>query len=332
MQATSRALAFASRWFDEATVHRTFEPLIADWQREWHDAAPSRRWRVSARGLWAFIVATLVSCPRIALTPTPSSVTNRVVTRVARFTLLATPLAIAPFIIDVQAPWRQELLLALFLVPQAMIPFFPFSMVAAVDAIRCHEALPPHVERAAVMKLGVTAVLLMIVFHGWVMPAANQAFRRESFRVSVNQATMVGTPPAVGRGPARGAREMTTIELFVDPAWAHAGETTNDGGRAATIRRELNTRASFAVLPVFFLWLRWRALDLPRRRWSPLPVSVATVMIFFCFFLASSADRFIEDAWSLRPGTGRWVPFVVLMTVGFIEQWLGRARATAGRN
>ena len=48
MRLTTRALAFASRWFDEATVHRTFEPLIADWQREWYiensDANILLRW------------------------------------------------------------------------------------------------------------------------------------------------------------------------------------------------------------------------------------------------------------------------------------------------
>ncbi len=34
MALASRALAFASRWFDPATVSSVFEPLIADWQRE----------------------------------------------------------------------------------------------------------------------------------------------------------------------------------------------------------------------------------------------------------------------------------------------------------
>ena len=67
MALTSRALAFASRWFDAATVQRTFEPLIADWQREWQDARRSRRARVSMRGLAAFIFAVIVSrsgdCP-----------------------------------------------------------------------------------------------------------------------------------------------------------------------------------------------------------------------------------------------------------------------------
>jgi hypothetical protein len=319
MQTTSRALAIASRWFDEATLHRTFEPLIADWQREWQDAAPSRRWRVSARGLWAFMVASLVSSPRMLLTPTPSSVTNRVVTRIAWFMLLTTPWLIAPFIIDVDAPWQQELPLIVFLMPQAMVVVFPFAMVAAVDAIRRHDALPPHVERAAVMKLGITAVLLMVCFHGWVMPAGNQAFREEMAPAGVR--------------PPPGIREMTTTELIIDSSWAHAGETTNAGGRAAVIRHELHNRASFAVLPAFLLWLRWRALDLPRRRWWPLPAGVATVAIYLSFFLVRSTDRIVEDLLSLQPGTGVWVPFVVLIGVGLAGQRvLRRTQFTAVRN
>ena len=46
MALTNRALAFASRWFDETSVRRAFAPLIADWQREWQDASPSRHARV----------------------------------------------------------------------------------------------------------------------------------------------------------------------------------------------------------------------------------------------------------------------------------------------
>ncbi|HYE89246.1 MAG TPA: hypothetical protein VEA16_23000, partial [Vicinamibacterales bacterium] len=63
------ALAFASRWFDPATVQRTFEPLIADWQQEWHAAPAAKRPWIRCRGLRAFVIATLVSSPRILATP-----------------------------------------------------------------------------------------------------------------------------------------------------------------------------------------------------------------------------------------------------------------------
>ena len=71
MALTNRALAFVSRWFDAATVRRTFEPLIADWQREWQDAPPAQRWLVSLRGMRAFVLAVMVSSPQIILTSAP---------------------------------------------------------------------------------------------------------------------------------------------------------------------------------------------------------------------------------------------------------------------
>ncbi len=72
----TRALAFASRWFDAATVRRTFEPLIADWQREWHESAPSgARGCRSAR--WAaFVCAAAISSPGVITTPTPRSISR----------------------------------------------------------------------------------------------------------------------------------------------------------------------------------------------------------------------------------------------------------------
>ncbi len=36
-------LRFARAWFDEGTVTRVFEPLVADWQREWIDTSGAKR-------------------------------------------------------------------------------------------------------------------------------------------------------------------------------------------------------------------------------------------------------------------------------------------------
>ena len=56
----SRWLAFASRWFDERTVASVFEPLIADYQREWRDEGSSRRVLISIRAMVAFAVAVRI--------------------------------------------------------------------------------------------------------------------------------------------------------------------------------------------------------------------------------------------------------------------------------
>jgi hypothetical protein len=64
MTLANRALAFASRWFDRATVRSTFEPLVADWQRELTDMRHRGRLPYAiavVSGLWAF-TRTLVRC------------------------------------------------------------------------------------------------------------------------------------------------------------------------------------------------------------------------------------------------------------------------------
>jgi hypothetical protein len=307
MAITSRALGFAQRWFDAAAVQRIFEPLIADWQREWQDASPSRRARVSLRGLAAFICAVIVSSPQIARTSAPSSVTNRVASRIARFTFSATVLFIAPFLWS-EPRWLDGVRI-LFLIPHALTLAFPFAMIAAVDTIRCDESLPPQVARAVVVKLGLLSVLLMVCFHGWVVPAANQAWR-------------VDMAPAGVRAPARGVRELTTIELITDPSRAHAGETTNASGRAAVIRRELNNRAHLAILPVMLLWLRWGMLDRPRRRWySPLPSWLVTPIMIAAFGALNFIGVNFARSVAASAAVGVWLPTLGFIAVGLIARW-----------
>lgn len=303
MAITNRALALASRWFDDATVRRTFEPLVADWQREWQDAAPSRRISVAVRGLAAFICAVIVSSPSLFHSHAPSSVTNRVAVRMTRFIAPASMLLMYPYLVQIQeSGWRFVLFIAV--VPQAITVVFPFSMIGAVDAIRRYDPLAPHVERALVVKLGVVAVLFMIVFGGFVVPAANQLYRK-------------GVTP--GPAPARGVRELTTYQLIADPTLASAQESYTGGAdRATRIQQELNNRAALAVAPVFLLWLRWRWLASTRTRrwWWPLPSSLAAILSFVGFMTAFFSGWWLEHRFQLSPGIGYWVPIIAIALWG----------------
>jgi hypothetical protein len=302
MALTSRALAFASKWFDATTVAAVFEPLVADWQREWQEASPAGRTRVSLRGLAAFLCAVIVSVPQIVGTTAPSSVTNHVATRIARFTFPAATLLIMPLVLNMEASWLSGIRI-LLIVPQALVLAFPFAMVGAVDAIRGHEALPPHVERAVVTKLAMIAVALMVVFHGWVSPAANQAWR-------------TNLAPAGMTAPARGVRELTTMELINDPSRAYASETTNAWSRAAMIRRELNNRAHLALLPALLLWLRWGMLNRPRRRWySPLPSWLLNPILIGAFLVLNMIGV------NSGAAVGVWLPTLVFIAAGLISRW-----------
>lgn len=312
--ASSKSLEWASRWFDHGTITRVFEPLIADWQREWQDAAPASRARITARGLTAFLCAVIVSSPQIVLTAAPRNVTDRVAISMTRFTAFASLLGVVPYAMDMQSTgWRGVLLL--FIVPSAITAVFPFSMIGAVDAIRRHEPLPSHVERALVAKLAVVAVLFMIVFGGWVVPHANQAFRR-------------GATP---QGPVPGMRELTTLQLLTDPTLLAEHEPFTGGAdRATRIQRELNNRAALMIAPVFLLWLRWRSIETASKRWwSPLPTSLAAILSFVVFMTAFFSGWWLEHRFHLSPGIGYWLPIVVIVLWGAATDHLMPRRAAA---
>jgi len=291
----SRALAFASRWFDPATVHRTFEPLIADWQREWIDAPTSRRLIVQLKGVLSFCVAVIFSTPAILQTHAPQSLTNQIARRIAIATGLGTVVLMEPLVRETEPAWRAGLLM-LFAIPGSMVLAFPFAMVTAVDTIRRFHGLEPHVARATVTKLAVVAVTLMVFNHGWVMPAANQAWRETMSRGRFS-------------APVRGVREVNTLELITSPELS-----------AASVRREINNRASLAVLPVLLLWRRWRALDLPAGRWfSARHTAAATVTMIFAFLMLRFSDRLVENTWGLPAGSGPWVTLALLAMIGMIR-------------
>lgn len=312
MAITNRALAFAMRWFDEATVRRTFEPLIADWQREWLDAPPKRRAWITLRATLAFICAVVVSSPQIALTPTPPDVTNRIAVRMVKFIAIATAVLMIPPVIEIGgsmlrgASWVRSSLF-LFAVPSAMMLAFPFAMTGAVDSLRRHQTLPGHVERAALLKLGAFAVMFMLVYGGWVVPAASRAAR-----IAMN-------PPGMGK-PLRMMPDLTTYELVFDSARASVFEPGSYlASRSQSLQRELNQRAAFMALPIVLLWLRWSALNRPRKRWlAPLPEFAATAIAIATLFAFSYLGALPEREWRWS-GSGAWLPIAAFAAWGFLS-------------
>lgn len=315
-----RALAFASRWFDAGTVHRTFEPLIADWQREW-DAAPAmRRPWIRLHGLFAFMVAILVSSPRILATATPPPITRRVIWRVACFITIAAVLLAVPVWLDLQVPFQASLAFAMAaLLPSGMVLALPFAMLTAVDIIRRDHDLQPHVARAAALKLAGAAIVVMIIGHGFLVPTANQQYRRLTFRL---------VAPAATTGPAPGLREMTTLELLVGSDRLLSSAHAN---RASAIQTELNSRAVMSLMPAVFVWLRWISHDVrKRRRFWPLPITAMLIVCAIGFFASYFSGFVAENAMALPPGTGLWLPIIVAAIIGMTQQWVtSRRRAHA---
>lgn len=312
VRATDALLEFARRWFDERTVANVFEPLLADHQREWLDAAPAARLRVAMRTATAFIIALLTLTPRaLFLTPTPAPITRRVIARMILFMSVVCGLMMLPFFRDLSGMPAGELwLVVLFLLPSLVLVAFPFSMGFTVDGIRRHSTPTPH-ERIALVRTALVAVVFTTVLHGWVVPETNQ-----QLRLTVWGARQ---PP-----PLRGVRELTTVQLIQSPWMAQA---ERQGVRERAIQRELHTRASFALLPAILMWMRWRALQRPSPQWL-LPAWLAATASIVVFFGVGFSAPFLERRWDLMPGAGAWMPLVLFVSIGLMRDRV--VRRTAG--
>ena len=301
MAITSRALAFVSRWFDDATVRRVFEPLIADWQRQWLEAPSSRRRLIVFYGFMAFACAVIVSIPRIVLTPSPEGLTNEIARRITKFTAVAAALLMIPVFIELTTWWMRDASwirgsLYLLALPSAITIAFPFAMTGAVDLIQRREMLP-NVGRAAALKLGAFALLFMFAYSGWVVPASGQAAR-----IAMN-------PDGMG-APLLRDEDLTTSQLVFDPDRATVfAQGTYSASRSASIQSELNKRIVLIALPLVLLWMRWRALGAPRGRWiKPLPWMAATPIAMAAFVGLLFLGFQIEKEFGLAPGIGCWLP------------------------
>lgn len=322
----SRALAFASRWFDPAIVHRTFEPLVADWQREWSDAPRSRRWVVTVKGRTAFCVAAALSTPATLRTRAPRPLTHQIARRVAIGAGIGTVLLMLPFAGNFAPLWHGGLV-ALVVVPQALTLVFPFALVSGVDAIRRFDGLEAHAARSTVSKLAVFGVVFVFFCHGWVMPAANQVYRELALEASIRSqgdARAIEHFERTRPQPAPGVREMSNSELVATLARARASEpSTYPFAMARSAQREINNRAALAILPVLLLWRRWRALDLPGGRWfSARHSAVAAVAMIVAFGALSPLGQSVEQAWGMPAGAGPWLTLLVLATIGSVRVWL----------
>jgi hypothetical protein len=323
MSITSRALAFASLWFDAATVDRVFAPLVADWQREWRDATPARRASVYVRGLAAFAFSFVILTPRILATPTPSRIRVIVTARIAAFCLVAGGVLCVPF---VQAIAKQSMeplslpLLVIFALPAALTIAFPFAMTIAVDGIRRDRHWPAQVERAAALKLAATAFVVMMLASGFLVPAANQLWRERSTPVGWN----VPGPPI---------SQSSTLALLTHPD-RNGPIVPRQYTRAGEIRRELVSRVVMSILPAILIWLRWEATNRRRRAWyAPLPGVLATTGGIIAFFAFWGVGAQLELRGILPWALGQWTPVVGLLGSGLVlRAWSRRLETRLPQN
>ena len=153
-----------------------FEPLVADWQREWQDGAAARL------GRWCELAARRRSHDRHHLDATdragaPADTVRR---PGHRHVLLYCALSVVIQGALTYVTWRSTApppSAWLCWIPALFTALLPFAMVAGVDAIRRHDAWPEHVQRRAAFKLVAVATVWMVLGGGWIAPATNRQWQ-----------------------------------------------------------------------------------------------------------------------------------------------------------
>lgn len=280
MMPGTRLLQFVRRWFSPATVASVFEPLVADWQRQWSEATPAERRWINVKGRVAFATALIMMAPRVALTL--GTLRARLLIGAATFWFATAVLNILP-VAEEGVPLASLWLL----LPANLTLMLPFAILPAIDAMRRGGEKPAAADRRGALTLIVVAVIGVAVGQGWVTPAANQQFRNETASHFNGRPTIV----------PRGLREMTTAELIV-------GDLTNTPALDGTPRvRELNMRLTLAVLPALLAWLRWRSLSRPRKRsWPVVKSCLLAIAAPFAFFAVMPVGAALEPI--IAPGFG----------------------------
>lgn len=299
MMPGTRLLRFVRRWFSQATVSNVFEPLVADWQREWHDAMLAHRRWINVRGFAAFATTTAMMAPRLILAP--SSFSARPLVVAGGFWLLMSLVLLIPFMGQ-----NGPLDLIWLVLPSCLTAMLPFAVLPAMDAIRREGEVSTPRERRAVITLAGLAVC-GVVLGQWVTPVANQTFRNEAM------SRMTGRPSVAWKG----VRERTTLDLI-------AGEGSTIPTPART--RELASRATLALLPAVLAWLRWRSLRRARNRSWPLLKSCLLAFAAYAAFFSVLPISIALERTLLAPGFGPLLALTLFAVTARTGIWL-RQRA-----
>lgn len=295
MMPGTRLLAFARRWLPPSTVASVFEPLVADWQRQWSDATPAQRQWVDLQGRAAFAVTLAMMTPRLILAP--SSFSARPLVVAGGSWLLMSLVLLIPFM-------RQNgpLDLVWLVLPSCLTAMLPFAILPAMDAIRREGEVSTPRERRAVITLAGLAVC-GVVLGQWVTPVANQTFRNEAM------SRMNGRPSVAWKG----VRERTTLDLI-------AGEGSTIPAPARS--RELASRATLALLPAVLAWLRWRSLGRARNRSWPLLKSCLLAFAAYAVFFTVLPISIALERTLLAPGFGPTLALGLFAAIARTGIWL----------
>jgi len=272
--------SFAASVFDAHTMQYVVDPAIADLQSE----------PASAARYWAVFKVIAFCLPEASMRVRVAAVLS-ILTAVAVVALLeAPPLAAA----SSQGAFVPAMLV--YLIPQGV----SFALTVALTVWIVCQFGGHLTSRRAIRFVVATAVAISaasFAVHGWITPAANQAYRVEWAR-STGQQT-----------PTRGYPELTFNEAQerLSAALRNPGTMSEYDLHVLAVSYEGRLAASIApiVFAVFAL------LITPWRWWARWPAAVAVCLTYlgYLLFLNPSNLVAVEGPWF---GASAWYPLAAL--------------------
>lgn len=291
-----RLRTFATRFCDTRTMARLVDPVLADLQAEYHEAAASGRiWQCRLAWLRAMMslarVAVLqgaVLVVRSLRYPLPDErrpVSRTLIVIAASMLVFVTVLS-APVVVQF-APWhnRSNWRLVGLIIPKTIPLALPASLVCGIVfglAVGWRRRL-----RARIVVLAVAASCASWCLLAWAVPASNQAFRG-----AISEA--LGLPI-----PSMGVNELTLGEIGVllsEPAPRSAPQPFN----IRTLAYAYHARWALACAPLVLSAL---ALSLTgtfrNRRWIGAAAGVSVLLGYFTSlsWARMSYESAIAAAW-----------------------------------
>ena len=172
LTSAQRLLAFLGKWFEPTIVSRFFEPLIADWQREWADAqglSASTRLSVAIRGLPALAITVLRCAASDFTTPPPAPAV--IASAAAGAVAISLPvLVLTAITLFAVLPPRLPLdMLLILMAPQALSVGLAPAMLPSVFMLR-RDRRTSWRNAAQVMAAGFALALVVAV---WIVPLSS---------------------------------------------------------------------------------------------------------------------------------------------------------------
>jgi hypothetical protein len=293
MMIPGRALhRIAARICCPKTLERVVEPAIADLQKEYTEAAAGgatkRVWTL-VRGYLAILEVTVMCAFGVSAATDDD---RRAIVRTIAWTFALTAMFVAflmlPPMIIVDESFSNVFLVGL--VPQAVPLAIPLGLTFGI-AFGMTRRTPTGAVMRAILACAVLASLVSFATLGWVMPAANQAWRESVARTR-----------GISGSLAKGAAEMTFSELDREVAIAaSSGDAMTAGSYAWSFHVRFALATASIVLAGFLFATATRNA-----------ASRALVALFACFSYWALLYVGQGLAGTIPAAAGAWLPNIVL--------------------